>query len=74
MDYRPPNGNFLMFQKQLRNKLSKNSIANKSVISTSDFKINLLDSETNKKVWGFVNFLFIFRMISTVNKTTHITQ
>ena len=63
-----------MFQKQQRNKLSKNSIANKSVISTSDFKINLLDSETSKKIWGFVNFLFIFRMISTANKTTHITQ
>lgn len=38
-----------MFEKQLRNIFSKNSITNKIVTLTDDFNINLLDFKTNKQ-------------------------
>lgn len=49
LGYRPPNGDSLMFEKQLRNIFSKNSITNKIVTLTDDFNINLLDFKTNKQ-------------------------
>ena len=49
LGYRPPNGDSLMFEKQLRNIFSKNSITNKIVTLTDDFNISLLDFKTNKQ-------------------------
>ena len=39
-----------------------------------DFNINLLDFETNKKVQSFVNLMFEFSMIPTINKPTRVTK
>ena len=45
-----------------------------NVILTGDFNINLLDFDTNKKVQNFVNLMFRFGMISTINKPTRVTR
>ena len=36
--------------------------------------MNLLDFETNKKVQSFVNSMFEFSMIPTINKPTRVTK
>ena len=39
-----------------------------------NFNINLLDFETRKKVQSFVNLMFEFSMIPTINKPTRVTK
>ena len=39
-----------------------------------DFNINLLDFGKNNRVQSFVNLMFRFGMIPTINKTTHVTR
>ena len=39
-----------------------------------DFNSNLLDFETNKNVQSFVNLMFEFSMIPTINKPTRVTK
>ena len=36
--------------------------------------MNLLDFETNKKVQSFINSMFEFSMIPTINKPTRVTK
>ena len=57
-----------------KNPLSESATVNKTFFLAGDFNINLFDFETNKKVESFVNFMFEFSMIPTINKTTRVTK
>ena len=47
---------------------------NKSVILAGDFNINVLDFEQNRKVQNFVNLMFHFGLVPTINKPTRVTN
>ena len=44
------------------------------MIQIKDFSINLLDFDKNKIVECFVNLMFQFGMIITINKPTRVTR
>ena len=46
---------------------------NEHIVSAGDFHLNVLDFENNKKVRNFINLMFRFDMISTINKPTRST-
>ena len=54
--------------------LSDSTTVNKTFFLAGDFNINLLDFQTNKKVQSFVNLMFGFSMIPTINKPTRVTK
>ena len=58
----------------MKSILSKNEATKKEVILIGDFNINLLDFDKNKKVQIFVNLMFRFGMIPTINKPTCVTR
>ena len=72
--YRPPDGDLHVTETFLRKILSENNKANKTLFLAGDFNINALDYEINKKVQNFVNLVFEFSMISTINKPTRVTS
>ena len=74
LNYRPPNADTTLFEKHVKNILSKNEATKKEVILIDDFNINLLDFDKNKIVQSFVNLMFRFGMIPTMNKPTRVTR
>ena len=44
------------------------------MILAGDFNINLLEFEQNKKVQNFVNLMFQFGLVPTINKPTRVTN
>ena len=74
LNYRSPKGDTILFEKHMKSILSKNDAAKKEVILTGNFNINLLDLYKNKRVQNFVNLMFRFGMIPTINKLTHVTR
>ena len=54
--------------------LSDSTLVNKTFILARDFNVNLLDFETSKKVQSFVNLVFAFSMMPTINKPTRVTK
>ena len=54
--------------------LSDSTTVNKTFFLAGDFNINVLDFQTNKKVQSFLNLMFGFSMIPTVNKPTRVTK
>ena len=66
--YRPPNGDHKELEKYFKSSLSKREISHKDIILAGDFNITLLDFDANKKVQNFVNLMFRFGMIPTINK------
>lgn len=54
----------------LRKILFENTKANRTLFLADDFNINVLDYEIKKKVQNFVNLMFEFNMIPTINKPT----
>ena len=52
----------------------KHEISQKDIILAGDFNINLLHFYENKKVQNFVNLMFRFGMILTINKPTCVTR
>ena len=74
MNYRPPNGDSTLFEKHMKSILSKNKATKKEVILIGDFNINLLDFDKNKRVQSFVNLMFRFGMITTINKPTRVIR
>ena len=74
LNYRPPNGDSTLFEKHMKSILSKNEATKKEVILIGDFNINLLDFDKNKRVQSFVNLMFRFGMIPTINKPTRVTR
>ena len=74
LNYRPPNGDTTLFEKHMKNILSKNEATKKEVVLIGDFNINLLDFDKNKIVQSFVNLMFRFGMIPTMNKPTRVKR
>ena len=72
--YRPPDGDLSISETFFRKILSENTNANKTLFLAGDFNINVLDYENNKKVQNFVNLMFEFSMIPTINKPTRVTS
>ena len=72
--YRPPDGDLEVCENYFQSILSHNSIRNKNVILAGDFNINVLDFEQNKKVQNFVNLMFQFGLVPTINKSTRVTN
>ena len=58
----------------MKSILSKNDANKKEVILIGDFNKNLLDFDKNKRVQSFVNLMFRFGMIPTINKPTRVTR
>ena len=71
---RPPEGDLKVCENYFQSILSNNSIRNKSVILAGDFNINVLDFEQNKKVQNFINLMFQFGLVPTINKPTRVTN
>ena len=74
LNHRPPNGDSTLFGKHMKSILSKNEAIKKEVILIGDFNINHLDFDKNKRVQNFVNLMFRFGMIPTINKPTRVTR
>ena len=72
--YRPWNGDTTIFEKYLKDILSINDVTKKEVIIAGDFNINFLAFSGSKKVQSFVNLMFHFGMIPTINKPTRVTR
>ena len=71
--YIPPNGNIETCENYFKNHFSKNDTVNKHIVLAGDFNLNVLDFENNKKVQKFINLMFRYGMIPTINKPTRIT-
>ena len=54
-DYRPSTRDSNLFEKYFQNVFTKSDITNKTIVSTSDFNVNLPDFNISKKVQNFVN-------------------
>ena len=72
--YRSPNSDHEELENHFKRSLSKQEVSHKDLISAGDFNINLLDFDANKKLQNFVNLMFRFRMIPTINKPTRVTR
>ena len=72
--YRPPDGDLEVCENYFQSILLHNSIRNKNVILAEDFNITVLDFEQNKKVQIFVNLMFQFSLVPTINKPTRVTN
>ena len=57
--YRPPNGQIEPFENFLNNIFSKIKKLNKLFHIASDFNLNLLDHDANRKVQRFLNIVYI---------------
>ena len=72
--YRPPNGDLNVCKTFFKNILSDSTTVNKTFFLAGNFNINFLDFETNKKFQSFVNLMFEFTMIPTINKPPRVTK
>ena len=63
--YCPPDGDLEVCEKHFSNILS-------NVILVGDFNINVLELEQNKKVQYFLNSMFQFGLVPTINKPTRV--
>ena len=70
----PPDSHLNVCETFFKKILSDSTTVNKTFFLAGDFNINLLDFETNKKVQSFVNLMFEFSMIPTINKPTRVTK
>ena len=74
LTYRPPNGDVKEFEKDSNKILPTKDILKKEVILASDFNMNLLAFEQNKKVQNFLNIMFHHSMMPVINKPTRVTK
>ena len=72
--YRRPNCKIEPFETFLVKHLSSVQKANKDLHIAGDFKLNLLDHESNKKVHHFLNIIYRNGMTPTINKPTRVTR
>ena len=70
----PSNDDHKELENYFKSSLSKWQISHTDIILAEDFNINLLDFDANEKVQNFVNLVFRFGMIPTVNKPTRFTK
>ena len=71
--YRPRNGDIEICENYLKNLFAKNDTVNKHIVLVGDFNLNLLDFENKKKVQNFINLMFRYGMIPTINKPKRVT-
>ena len=71
--YRPPNGDIKICENHFKNLFAKNDTVNKHIVLAGDFNLNVLDFESNKKIENFINPMFCYGMIPTINKYTRVT-
>ena len=75
LSYRPPQGDTILFEKNLQDLLLKNDACKKKILLImGDFNRNLLDYENNKKVQSLVNLMFCCGMVPAINKPTRVTR
>ena len=72
--YRPPRGNINSFKDHLKTIMSKNSLTNKHVFITGDFKINSLDYSSNEHVKDFFDASFQNYFVPIINCPTRVTK
>ena len=72
--YRPRNGDIEICENYLKNLFARNDTVNKHIVLVGDFNLNLLDFENKKKVQNFINLMFRYGMIATINKHKRIRQ
>ena len=65
---RPPDGDLEACANYFRSIISSNSIRNKCMILAGGFNVNVLDFEQNKEIQNFVNLMFQFGLVPTINK------
>ena len=70
----PPDSHLNVCETFFKKILSDSTTVNKFFFLAGDFNSNLPDFETNKKVQSFVNLMFEFSMIPTINKPTRVTK
>ena len=68
--YRPPNRDIETCENYFKNLFDTVS---KHTLLVDDFNLNVLDFENNKKVQNFMNLMFRYGMIPTINKPTRVT-
>ena len=71
---RPPHGDTTLFDKHLQDLVWRHDVCKKEVLITRDFNVNLLESESNKKVQSFVNLMFRCGMVPGINKAARFTR
>ena len=71
--YRPFNGDIETCENYFKNLFAKNDTVNKHIVLAGDFNVNVLDFENNKKVENFINLMFHYGMIPTINKLKRVT-
>ena len=72
--YRPPNGKMKSFKAHIKHIFERNLHKNQKMFFLGDYNLNCLDYEKNTKVRSFLNLLFSYGMIPTINKPTRITK
>ena len=65
---RPPNSDMSAFENFCESRLSANDKTCKNIIFPGDLNINILVHDSNKKVQHFLNSMFQYNMIPTINK------
>ena len=55
VDYRPSISDSNLFEKYFKYVFTESDITNKTIVSSSDFNVNLPDFNISKKVQNFVN-------------------
>ena len=58
----------------MESSLSKNNVTKKEMVLIDNFSINLLEFDKNRRVQSFVNLIFRFAMIPTINNPTRVTR
>ena len=69
--YKPLNGDVETCENYFKNLFAKNDTVNKHIVLVHN--LNVLDLENNKEVENFINLMFRYGMIPTINKPTQVT-
>ena len=68
----------LFFENQVKTFLNsvffKTKRPNETIHIAGDFNLNLLDHDTNTKIYNFLNLIELNGMIATINEPTKITR
>ena len=70
--YRPPCGNINAFILNLKTYFE--TCSNKPIYMLGDFNMNVLKYHTSKSVKNFVDLIFEYGSLPTINKPTRITR
>ena len=66
---RPLNGDKETCENYFKNLFAENDTVNKDIVLAGEFNLNVLNFEANKKAENFINLMFRYGMIPTINKT-----